>query len=134
MDILTKQQRSYCMSRIRSKNTAPEKRIRKFLTNYGLKYRLNVSKLPGKPDVVISRIKKVIFINGCFWHQHKNCKKQSMPKSNQQYWIKKLNRNVQKQKEDIKKLKKLGWSPYLIWECQTKNERFINQRLRKILL
>jgi len=122
------------MSKIRSKNTAPERKIRKILTDQGVKYSVHEKKLPGKPDIVLSKIRKIIFINGCFWHQHKDCKRQSMPKSNRQYWVKKLKRNVQKQKEDIKKLKKMGWSPYIIWECQTKNERFINQKLRKILL
>ncbi len=133
MDNLTKEQRKLCMSRIRSKNTEPEIIVRKTLSKLGLRYRLHVSKLPGKPDIVISKAKKIIFINGCFWHQHKNCTRQAMPKANIEYWKPKLQRNIEKQEQDIKSLKKSGWKVYKIWECQTKNEQKLTQKLLKIL-
>jgi DNA mismatch endonuclease (patch repair protein) len=121
------------MSRIRNKNTKPEITVRKTLTKLGFRYRLHVSKLPGKPDIVISKAKKIIFINGCFWHQHKNCTRQAMPKANIEYWKPKLHRNIEKQEQDIKSLKKSGWRVYKIWECQTKNEQKLTQKLLKIL-
>ena len=133
MDNLTKQQRSRCMSRIRDKDTQPEKIVRKVLTELGWRYRLHVDKLPGKPDIVISKIKTVIFINGCFWHQHKGCRRQSMPKANISYWSRKLKRNVEKQKEDIEALRKAGWKVFIVWECQTKNGNRLTNRIQKAL-
>lgn len=133
MDNLTKDQRKLCMSRIRSKNTKPEKIVRKILTDLNVGYRLHNPKLPGKPDIVIAKIKTTIFINGCFWHQHKGCKKQAMPKANIKYWKNKLKRNIEKQKEDIKKLKLDGWKVYIIWECQTKDKENLTKKIQKIL-
>ncbi|GIW62202.1 MAG: very short patch repair endonuclease [Patescibacteria group bacterium] len=106
MDNLTKEQRRICMSRIRSKDTKPEKIVKKILTQFGLRYRLHNAKLPGKPDIVISKMKTIFFINGCFWHQHKGCKKQAVPKANIEYWGAKLKRSIEKQKKDIKLLRK----------------------------
>lgn len=120
------------MSRIRSKNTRPELKIRKIIADFGIKYRLNVAKLPGKPDIVIAKQKKAVFINGCFWHQHENCKKASMPKSNKRYWKDKLKRNIQRQGNDIKKLKKEGWKIFTVWECQTEKNNLI-KRLKKFI-
>ena len=134
MDNLTKEQRRICMSRIRSKDTKPEKTVRKILTQFGLRYRLHNAKLPGKPDIVISKIKTIFFINGCFWHQHKGCKRQAVPKANIEYWGAKLKRNVEKQKKDIKLLRKDGWKVHIIWECETKDENRLIKKLKKILL
>ena len=97
MDHLTRKRRSWNMSRIRSKGTAPEIAVRKSLTRLGWRYRLHSPKLAGKPDVIISKAGTIIFINGCFWHQHKGCKRQAMPKANKSYWLPKLKRNIQKQ-------------------------------------
>jgi DNA mismatch endonuclease (patch repair protein) len=133
MDTFIKEQRSRCMSKIRSKNTQPELKVRKILTGLGCRYRLHVSKLPGKPDIVLSKKRLAIFINGCFWHQHKGCKKQALPKSNTDYWHKKLKRNVERQKENIKILGKDGWRVLIIWECQTKNPDMLTGRLKKQL-
>lgn len=121
------------MSKIRSKDTKPEIIVRKILSKLKIKYRLHNSKLPGKPDIVISQRKIIIFINGCFWHQHKNCKKQAMPKANKKYWEKKLQRNIEKQKKDIKKLKRMGWKVFIAWECETGNTKELTQTLSKIL-
>lgn len=121
------------MAKIRSKNTAPELKIRRILTGFGIKFRLHVSALPGKPDVVIAKAKKIIFVNGCFWHQHKNCRRAVAPKSNRKYWTAKLKRNIEKQKEDIKKLRKDGWKILLVWECQTGNEISLKKKIEKFL-
>lgn len=118
------------MTRITSKNTRPEKIVRQILTKQGWRYRLHSRKLPGKPDIVISKIKTIIFINGCFWHQHKGCKRQAMPKSNLGYWRKKLKRNIEKQKQDIKELKKAGWKVVIFWECEIKNEKKLSKKLK----
>lgn len=133
MDNLTKKQRKLCMTRITSKDTQPEKIVRQMLSKEGWRYRLHSAKLPGKPDIVISKIKTIIFINGCFWHQHKGCKRKAMPKENRNYWKPKLEKNVVKQKEDIKKLRKAGWKVNIVWECETKNENKLSRRLQKIL-
>ena len=133
MDDRSKTQRSLNMSRIKSKNTVPEKAVRKIITELGWRYRLHSARLPGKPDIVIHKNQTVIFTNGCFWHQHRDCKRQTKPKTNVRYWLPKLERNVEKQKSDIKKLKRLGWNVHIIWECETKNHEQLRKRFRKIL-
>jgi DNA mismatch endonuclease (patch repair protein) len=132
-DVFTKEKRSEIMSRIKSKNTKPELAVRKALTSIGLKYRLHNARLPGKPDIILSKMKTVIFINGCFWHQHSNCKRKAVPKSNKEYWENKLRRNVERQCRDIRALKKLGWKVHKIWECQTASESKLASRLSRIL-
>ena len=132
MDTLTKKQRSCCMSRIKSKYTKPEISVRKTLFGLKIKFRMHNKKLPGKPDIIIPKIKKVIFVNGCFWHQHKNCLRQAVPKSNQKYWKNKLEKNTSRQKNDIIKLRKAGWKSYIIWECETKDENKLTKKLAKI--
>jgi DNA mismatch endonuclease (patch repair protein) len=133
MDNLTKEQRALCMSHIKSKNTKPELIVRKILSKLGIRYLLHSSKLPGKPDIMISKKKTIIFINGCFWHQHKNCKKQALPATNKDYWEKKLKRNVEKQRRDIRALRALGWEVHKIWECQTADEIKISNNLLRML-
>lgn len=132
MDNLTKKQRKFCMSRIKSRDTNPETAVRNILTSMGLRYRLNCVKLNGRPDIVISKLKTIFFINGCFWHQHKGCKKAVMPKTNKEYWKNKLERNVEKQASDIKILEKEGWKVYVIWECEIKNKDKLNEKIIKI--
>lgn len=133
MDNLTRRQRKKCMTTITSKNTKPEMLVRKALTKEEIRYRLHATKLPGKPDIVISKLKSVIFINGCFWHQHKNCKYSVMPKTNKKYWTPKLKRNIEKQKEDIKQLKNSGWNVNIFWECQLRNEKSAEQKIGNAL-
>lgn len=120
------------MSKIKSKGTKPEIIVRKTLSNLGIKYRLHLRKLPGTPDIVISKAKTAIFINGCFWHQHGGCKKISAPKTNQTYWKNKLARNVLKQNKDVFTLKKNGWKVIKIWECQIKNGGFLAGKLENL--
>lgn len=131
-DTFTPQQRSEIMSRIIGKNTSPEIAVRKILYSLGCRYRLHDRKLSGKPDVVIRRLKTVIFINGCFWHKH-NCGKNVSPNTNAAFWAKKLNENVRRQKEDIVMLRKSGWKPLIFWECQTKEQGKLTNLLLKRL-
>lgn len=134
MDNLTRTQRSICMSRIRSKNTKPELIVREILRGLKIRYRLHSKTLPGKPDIVISSKRTAIFINGCFWHQHKNCRRQAMPKTNTEYWHKKLERNIEKQKSILRELKRDNWKSIIVWECQVKQADSLTRRLKKGLM
>lgn len=127
----TKEQRSYNMSRIRSKNNAPEEKVRKFLFSKGFRYRKNDKNLPGCPDIVLPKYKTVIFVNGCFWHKH-NCKRFVWPSSNEEYWKKKILRNVERDEINIKELKELGWKVLVVWECELK-KAIIDKRLETLL-
>ncbi len=120
-DIVSKSQRSRNMGLIKSQNTKPEIVVRKTLYKLGYRYRLQVKDLPGKPDIVIRRLKTAIFVNGCFWHQHENCNRASIPKSNVNYWIKKLDGNKQRDINSYRSLEELGWKIVIIWECETKD-------------
>ena len=136
MDKLDKDRRSWNMSRIPSKNTKPELKIRKALWHMGYRYRLHYKKLPGKPDIVFVKDKIAIFVHGCFWHRHKNCIEASRPKSNSEYWEIKINKNIERDKKYIKEIKKLGWKVIVIWECFIHNEMennilFLNKLIKK---
>ena len=131
-DHLTKEKRSWNMSRIRSKHTKPEMIVRSYLYSKGFRYRLHDKKLPGKPDISNASKKIAIFINGCFWHQHKNCKRANIPKSNVDYWAPKLNNNIKRQQDNLNSLDKMGWKSFVIWECETKQIEN-NERIADIL-
>lgn len=128
-DHLTPAKRSWNMSRIGSKNTKPELIVRKMLHNSGIRYRLHAKDLPGKPDLSNKKKKFAIFVNGCFWHQHQGCKRANIPKSNTDYWIPKLNKNVTRFKDNLDKLNNMGFRIAVIWECEindlNNNKRFI---------
>ena len=116
----TPESRSYNMSRIGGKNTKPELVVRKYLFSKGLRYRKNDKRYPGKPDLVFPKYRIIIFINGCFWHMHDNCRYFVLPKSNQQYWYPKLLRNKQNDEDNIQLLEQAGWHVITVWECQLK--------------
>lgn len=120
MDNHDKATRSYNMSRIKSKNTKPEEVVRKSLFNAGFRYRKNDKRYPGKPDIVLPKFKTIIFVNGCFWHGHEGCKYYVTPKSNTDYWIPKIERNIFRDKENKLALEKQGWKVITVWECQLK--------------
>lgn len=122
-DVHEPEVRSYNMSRIRSKNTKPELLVRKYLHRLGFRYRIHVAKLPGKPDIVLTRYKTVVLIHGCFWHSHKGCKYFQIPSTRQDYWIPKLKTNKQKDRKHLIEIQHLGWKTIVIWECELKKER-----------
>lgn len=122
------------MSHIKGKNTKPELAIRKILFSKGLRYRLHPKDLPGKPDIVFRPSRVAIFVNGCFWHQHKNCKDAFVPSTRKKYWTEKLAKNVQRDRESIDSLKKLGWEVHVIWECYFKDNELIESLVRKIFV
>ena len=119
-DVLTSEQRRKCMSRIRSKNTKPEIIIRKFLFAHGFRFRINVKRLPGTPDIVLRKYQTVIFVNGCFWHGHEGCRYFRLPKSNVDFWKNKIDRNKERDLRERIKLRDMGWHVIQFWECQLK--------------
>ncbi len=135
-DKLDRQRRSANMAAIRSRDMKPELTVRSLVHSLGYRYRLHARDLPGKPDLVFRLRKKVIFVHGCFWHQHKNpsCADSRLPKSRLEYWLPKLQRNVERDAETMQCLQQLGWSALVIWECETKNMAELTDRLKSFLL
>jgi len=119
-DVHDKATRSYNMSQIRSGNTKPEILVRKFLHSQGFRFRLHDKKLPGKPDIVLKKYKTVVFIHGCFWHGHENCKYFVVPKTRTDWWLNKINTNIANDTKALKALKKQGWKILHLWECNLK--------------
>jgi DNA mismatch endonuclease (patch repair protein) len=132
-DTVSKEQRSRNMSLIRSTETKPEAFVRSVLHRLGFRFRKNVKTLPGKPDIVLPRYKTVIFVHGCFWHQHPGCRRSTIPKSNIEYWIPKLTRNVERDVQHKKALEDDGWKVFVIWECETKKMEAIIEKVKRIL-
>lgn len=110
--------RSYTMSRIRGKETSIERQVRSYLFARGLRFRKNDKRYPGHPDVVLPKWRAMVFVNGCFWHMHEGCAKYSIPKSNVEFWTTKLTRNRQRDQEQGRKLRTMGWRVFTVWECQ----------------
>ena len=117
----SKEVRSKNMSHIRSTNTKPEEKVRKYLFSKGLRYRKNVRKLPGCPDIVLTKYKAVVFINGCFWHKH-DCGRFVWPSSTEDYWKQKITRNVERDHQNYQALQSAGWRVFIIWECELKKK------------
>ncbi len=125
MDIWNKQKRSDVMSKIRSKNTKPEIKLRKALFAKGFRYRVNDKRLPGKPDIVLPKYKTVIFVNGCFWHGHENCKYANTPKTNTEFWTNKIALNKERDKKNTEKCISMGWNVLTVWECEIQHTKNI---------
>ena len=121
------------MQAVRSKDTGPEMQVRRFLFGIGYRYTLHAGKLPGRPDIVFTKRKKVIYVHGCFWHQHQNCKGSSIPKSNLDYWGPKLRRNVARDAENQERITSLGWEYLVVWECQVKKLEGIRESIENFL-
>lgn len=131
-DVHSSQTRSYNMSQIRSKNTTPELLVRKLLFANGFRYRIHSKSLPGKPDIVLKKYKTAILIHGCFWHGHEGCKYFVVPKTRTEWWLNKINRNIELDEINSRKLKKLGWKVINIYECQLKKDK-IEKTLQKLI-
>ncbi|KAA9042129.1 DNA mismatch endonuclease Vsr [Ginsengibacter hankyongi] len=131
-DVHDKATRSFNMSRIKGKNTKPEMLVRKFLHAHGYRYRLHDKKLPGKPDIVLPKYKTVIFVHGCFWHGHNNCKYFVVPKTRTEWWLNKINGNIANDAKTAKTLKKEGWKVINLWECNLKPSK-IDKTLTTLL-
>ena len=122
MDVHSPEQRSYNMSRIKGKNTKPELLVRKWLWSRGYRYRLHRKDLPGKPDIVFPRQRKVVFVHGCFWHKH-DCRYFKWPRTNREFWKKKINENVRRNQKNYQDLIAEGWNYFIVWECELKKTR-----------
>ena len=108
------------MSKIKSKDTKPEMLVRRFLFSHGFRFRLHRKDLPGNPDIVLPKYKTVIFINGCFWHGHKDCKFATIPETNRDFWLTKISGNIIRDNESVERLKQSGWKVIIIWQCELK--------------
>lgn len=121
------------MSRIRKANTKPEMIVRRAAHGLGYRFRLHKRNLPGTPDLVFARRRKVIFVHGCFWHQHGGCRHAMMPRTRTKYWVPKLARNVERDAETLCRLSDQGWRALVLWECEVKDPERLNRLLRKFL-
>nr|VFK62847.1 MAG: DNA mismatch endonuclease, patch repair protein [Candidatus Kentron sp. TC] len=131
-DPLTPEQRAERMSRIRSADTKPELKVRRLTHAMGYRYRLRARDVPGRPDMVFRRIRKVIFVHGCFWHQH-GCRQYRMPKTRLEFWLPKLEKNVERDNKVSKDLREFGWEALVIWECQLKDIGNVRDRIKRFL-
>lgn len=132
-DYLNPERRSDNMRKIRAKNTSPEMLVRRLVHGMGFRYRLHVAALPGKPDIVFPRLKKIIEVRGCFWHQHGNCIDSHIPKSRPGYWLPKLQRNRSRDAANLQNLKALGFRVLVVWECETKKAKRLAAKLSRFL-
>lgn len=133
MDKLSRAERSENMRRIRSRNMKPELIVRSLAHRLGYRFRLHRKDLPGKPDLVFPSRAKVVFVHGCFWHQHSGCIDSRLPKSNPEYWHPKLRGNVQRDAESVVALRKAGWRSLIVWECETKDESRLATQIKRFL-
>ena len=133
VDTVSSKRRSEIMSRIRAKGTKPEMAVRQLAHSMGYRFRLHRADLPGTPDMVFPSRRKLIFVHGCFWHQHSGCPDGRIPKSNRDYWRKKLGRNVERDREHQVALREMGWEVLVIWECQVQSGRSASRILQGFL-
>jgi len=133
VDKLTPERRSANMSRIRSENMRPELIVRSTAHRMGFRFRLHRRDLPGRPDLVFPKLKKIIFSHGCFWHQHANCIDGKLPKSRTDYWVPKLSRNVDRDTANAAALRDSGWQILTVWECETRDLPELSRKIRAFL-
>lgn len=133
MDKFSAEKRSEIMSRVKGKDTKPEELVRKYLFSKGFRYRKNDRRYPGKPDIVLPKYHTVIFVNGCFWHQHENCKSATIPVSNSAYWKEKLQRNIDRDRQTRRQLESDGWHVVVLWECEISSRQKRQARLELLV-
>ena len=133
MDRISKERRSWNMSRIQSENTKPEKIVRSILHRLGYRFRIHRKDLAGKPDIVLARYNSVIFVHGCFWHRHKDCKNASIPKTKKKFWEKKFKTNIERDIKVKNELKSTGWRVLVVWECELTDIETVERELGKFL-
>ena len=133
MDVFDKNKRSWIMSRIKNKDTTPEIAVRSIVHRMGYRFRKNNPKLPGKPDIVLKKHKKIIFIHGCFWHGHKDCKRSSRPTTNVDFWNNKINANIMRDQKNQNILQEQGWSVLVIWQCELRDTDILIEKIKRFL-
>lgn len=129
-DHLSQEQRSWNMSRIKGRDTGPERKLRSRLHRLGFRFRVHEAKLPGKPDIVLHKYRTVVFVHGCFWHRHDGCNHTTTPKSNQTFWLDKFRNTIERDKRNTGALKSLGWQIIIVWECEINAD--VDQAARRI--
>lgn len=134
MDIFDKSKRSWIMSQIKSKDTKPEILVRSIVHKLGFRFRKHKSDLPGKPDIVLVKHRKIIFVHGCFWHSHKKCDRSSRPQSNKSFWSEKLDKNIARDKKTKRDLRLQGWKVLIVWTCETKNIYKLQNKIANYLV
>jgi DNA mismatch endonuclease (patch repair protein) len=132
MDIISEERRSWNMSRIRGKDTKPELVVRSLLHKMGYRFRLHRKDLPGKPDIVLPKYNTLIFVHGCFWHRHRNCKYAYMPKSKIEFWRDKFDGTIKRDKKHQEQLRNMGWKVHVIWECEIKKIEILEKKISSI--
>ncbi len=133
-DIFTKSERSRIMSLIRATNTGPERTVRSILHQMGYRFRIHVAELPGKPDIVLPRLHKIIFVHGCFWHGHRRCRKgTTLPASHSKFWKTKIGGNAERDRRNVQALRRLGWAVLVLWECEIQIPAKMTSRLLRFM-
>lgn len=132
VDQFTRKQRSRVMARVKNKNTKPEKRIRSMLHRMGYRFRLHRRDLPGAPDIVLPRHKKVVFVHGCFWHSHQ-CPRGKRPATRKEFWNAKLDANQERDRANREALERIGWQVHVVWECQLKDPDVVQKKLQQFM-
>jgi len=132
-DVFTPEKRRSIMATVHGRNTSPEKRVRSMLHKLGYRFRLHATSLPGRPDIVLPRYRKVVFVHGCFWHQHPGCSRASTPTTNREFWLAKLQGNVARDLLVQQQLKEVGWQFMVVWECELRRPQDVEDRLRQFL-
>ncbi len=133
MDIVDPARRSAMMAAIRGKDTAPEIRVRRAAHALGHRFRIHRADLPGRPDLVFPGRHKVLFVHGCYWHRHEGCRYAMMPKSNTEFWSTKFEKNKARDERVMTELVDLGWDPFVVWECETRDAKVLRERIASIL-
>jgi len=133
MDRLTKEQRSWNMSRIRGKDTSPERAVRSMLHRLGYRFRLHSRSLPGRPDLVLPKYGTVVLVHGCFWHRHARCPLAFTPKTREQFWSEKFDANIARDRRVVRALRSLGWRVLVVWECEVRDTELLSRRLDRSL-
>jgi DNA mismatch endonuclease, patch repair protein len=132
-DFMTSTQRSYAMSAVRATETWIEKSVRSQLHRRGFRFRKNVKQLPGSPDIVLPKYRSVVFVQGCFWHHHKDCKRSKLPNTRREFWAKKIGDNVKRDQRQVSELRKDGWRVLLIWECELRDPRTQGRAIERLM-
>jgi DNA mismatch endonuclease, patch repair protein len=133
VDTVSPAVRSEIMRRVRGKDTGPEMVVRRLVHSLGYRYRLHAKDLPGTPDLVFRSRRKVVFVHGCFWHYHSPCEQCRIPKSRVEFWTAKLERNSQRDRKNLEALTDAGWGVQIVWECELKDRRMLEKRLKRFL-
>ena len=132
-DVFSKEKRSWIMSRVKGHDTKPEIMVRSVIHRMGFRFRIHRRDLPGNPDIVLPRHGKVIFVHGCFWHGHKHCSRSKRPTTNEEFWNRKLDGNIERDKRFRETLRRMGWKVLVVWECETRKHEALLRKLERFL-